>query len=122
MMRLLSGLPDGVVGIDATGEIDDDDYEDVLRPAVEECLTRHDKLRLLYVLGSEFEEFEGDAMWEDAKFGASFFTSFERIAVVTDVTWIRRSMKLLGWMIPGEVRHFPVADQAAATAWIVADL
>jgi SpoIIAA-like len=122
MMKLIPGLPDVVVGIEASDEIEDDDYEDVLRPAVEDRLSRHAKIRLLYVLGEEYEGYDDDAVWEDAKFGTKFFTSFERIAVVTDATWVRRSVKLLGWMMPGEFRYYPLAERAAATAWITADV
>lgn len=120
MLRLMTDLPDGVVGIDASGEIDEHDYDDVLRPAVEAALVGRDKIRLLYVLGPEFEGYEHDAMWEDAKFGAKFFTAFERIAVVTDASWVRRSVKVFGWMIPGEFRHFAIADLAAAREWVTA--
>jgi hypothetical protein len=120
MMKLIRGLPDHVVGIEAIGEVEDDDYEDVLRPAVNDHLKRHPKIRLLYVLGEDFEKYDDDAMWEDTKFAAKFFTSFERIAVVSDATWVRRTVKMLGWMVPGEFRYFPLAERATATEWIVA--
>lgn len=42
-----------MIGVRAIGEVDDDD-EDVLAPAIEDRLTRHGKVRLLYVLGEEF--------------------------------------------------------------------
>jgi hypothetical protein len=32
---------------------------------VEQALSEHDKVRLLYVLGAEFTGFSGGAMWED---------------------------------------------------------
>jgi len=118
-MKLIPGLPDHVVGIEAIGEVEDDDYEDVLRPAVNDRLKRHPKIRLLYVLGADFEEYDDDAMWEDAKFGAKFFTSFDRIAVVTDAKWVRRTVKMLGWMVPGEFNYYPLAERSAATEWIV---
>ena len=44
------------------------------------------KVRIVYVLGPEFEEYEGDAMWEDAKLGMHHMFDFERVGVVTDVT------------------------------------
>lgn len=122
MLTLTTDLPAGVVGIEATGEIDEHDYVDVLRPAIDAALTGRDKIRLLYVLGKDFEGYEHDAIWEDAKLGAEFFTAFERVAVVTDATWVRRSVKLFGWMIPGEFRHFPLSDLAAAREWVVADM
>lgn len=118
MFELIPDLPDQVLGVRAIGELDDDDYDDVLVPAIEDRLARHDKIRLLYVLGPEFEGFEADAMWEDAKLGAKTFTSYERIAVVTDSTMVRRSVKAFGWLMPGDVRTFAVAELDAATSWI----
>lgn len=118
MLELLPDLPDNVVGIKAIGDVEDDDYEDVLIPAIEDRLERHEKIRLLYVLGPEFEGYEADAVWEDAKLGMKTFTSYERIAVVTDSTLIRRSVKAFGWLMPGDVKVYAVADQADAAAWI----
>lgn len=118
MFELIPGLPDNVLGVRAIGDVDDDDYEDVLVPEIEDRLSRHEKIRFLYVLGPEFEGFEADAVWEDAKLGMRTFTSYERIAIVTDSALLGRSVKAFGWLMPGEVRVFAVADLAAATTWI----
>lgn len=118
MLEMLPGLPDQVLGIKAIGEVDDDDYEKVLVPAIEDRLTRHEKIRMLYVLGPEFEGYEDDAAWEDAKLAMKTFTSYERIAVVTDSTSVRRSIKAFGWLMPGEVKLFPVGGLVEARTWI----
>ena len=120
MLELLPGLPDNVLGIKAVGEVEEDDYEDILVPAIEDRLERHDKIRLLYVLGPEFEGYDGEAMWEDAKLGFKTFTSYDRVAVVTDAVWVRRSVKAFGWMMPGDVDVFPVDDLARAREWVSA--
>ena len=117
-MELLTGLPDQVVGVRAVGEVEDDDYEQVLEPAVRDRLSRHDKIRLLYVLGPEFTGYDADAMWEDTKFGAKTFTDYDRMAIVTDTTWLRRTVKAFGWAIPGEVRVFPYDGLDEARTWI----
>ncbi len=77
MLEVLSGFPDNVLGIDAIGEVEDDDYEDVLVPAIDDRLSRHDKIRLVFVLGPEFERYEAGALWEDTKLGMKTFTSYE---------------------------------------------
>lgn len=118
MMERIPGLSDNVVGVRATGEIEDDDYEDVLDPAISAALEQHDKIRLLYVLGEEFTGFDHEAMWEDTKLGFKTFTSYERMAIVTDSTWVRRSIKAVGWLIPGEVRVFHLDALDEATAWV----
>lgn len=121
MIELIEELPDNVIGAVARGEVDDDDYEDVLDPAIEDKLSRHDKLRFLYVLGDEFEGYEGDAALEDAKLGMRTFTNWERIAIVTDSKLIGRSVAATGWLMPGTVKWFSLADQADATTWVTAD-
>jgi hypothetical protein len=118
MIERLDGYPDGVLAIEASGEVSDDDYEDVLEPAIADLLTRHDKIRLLYRLGEDFEGYEGDAMWEDAKLGMRNFTKFDRAAIVTDTTWVRRSVKAFGWMMPGHVRVFALSEMDGASSWV----
>ncbi len=119
MLELIDGLPDDVIGVTAHGDVTDDDYEDVLVPAIEDRRSRHDKIRLLYVLGEEFTGYEADAMWEDAKLGLRTFTAYDKIAVVTDAAWMRRAVSAFGWLIPGQVRVFDTAARDEATAWIV---
>jgi hypothetical protein len=117
-MQLINDLPDQVVGVRAIGEVDDDDYDDVLAPAIEDRLTRHDKVRLLYILGPEFTGYETEAMWEDTKLGFKTFTKYDKMAIVTDTSWLRRSVKAFGWLIPGEVKVYPYDQLEQARAWI----
>lgn len=117
-MELIPDLPGNVVGVRAIGEVDDDDYDDVLEPAIDAALQQSDKIHLLYVLGPEFSGFEADAMWEDTKLGFKTFTDYERLAVVTDSTWVRRAVKAFGWLIPGDVVVYSDDRLAEATAWI----
>lgn len=117
-MELIEDLPDGVVGVRAIGEVDDDDYEDVFEPAIAAALEQHDKIRLLYVLGPEFTGYDADAAWEDAKLGIKTFNSYERLAIVTDAAWVRRSVKAVGWLIPGDVSVFAYADLDTAREWV----
>jgi SpoIIAA-like len=118
MIKLLQDLPENVVAAEAIGHVDETDYRDVLEPAVAAALERHDKLRLLYVLGEEFEGLSAGASWEDMKLGIGHWGAWERIAVVTDRDWIAHTVKALGWMLPGSVRVFPLTERAGAVAWV----
>ncbi|MEZ5140971.1 MAG: STAS/SEC14 domain-containing protein [Acidimicrobiales bacterium] len=118
MIELIPGLPDNVVGFVAKGEVRAEDYEQVLAPAVDDALGRHDKLRLLYVLGADFTGYSGGATWEDGKLGMRHLTSWEKIAVVSDKDWVRHTVNVLGYLIPGQVKVFAVADEADASEWV----
>ena len=117
MIRVMDGLPDNVLGVEATGKVTDADYEQVLTPAVEAKIAAHGKIRYVYVLGEEFEGWTLGGMWEDAKLGGGELGNFEKIAVVTDKDWIRHTVKGFGWMIPGDVKVFAVAELEDAIAW-----
>ena len=45
MMKLLTHLPDHVVGVSASGQIDAKDYETVLIPAIDAALQKHKRIR-----------------------------------------------------------------------------
>ena len=122
MIRLLSDMPVGVLGLEAIDDVDEEDYHDVLVPAVEAAIAEHGKVRLVYVLGPEFDEYEREAVWEDVKLGARHASSFERIAVVTDARWVAPAMRVFSILLPGQARAFPLAEREAATQWAAGDV
>ena len=69
--RILEGLPSNVIGVEASGRVTDDDYENVLVPAVRATLDDEGKIRFIYILGDEFEGWTMGALWDDAKLGFS---------------------------------------------------
>jgi len=44
-----------------------------------------------------------------------------RFAVVTDVEWIKQTLKFFGFLIPGGLKVFPTAEAGQARKWIAAD-
>jgi hypothetical protein len=120
MFQLIDGAASNVVAVRATGKVTAQDYATVLAPAVAKATAGGRKARLLYELGADFGGYEAGAVLADAKLGIADFAAFEKIAVVTDVDWIRHSIRLFGPLIPGDVRVFALSDMDAAHAWISA--
>ena len=118
MLKRIIDLPDNVLGFKASGEVTADDYKSVLVPGIEKKLRETKRVRLLYVLGDDFKGYTGAAAWEDAKVGLRHLTHFERVAVVTGVDWIRKTVKAIGFAIPCEVRLFQNDALQAAREWI----
>jgi hypothetical protein len=118
MFEIVDGLPPDVIGIRARGRVSGSDYESVLLPAVERATAAGRKARLLLLLGEGFEGYDPTAMLADTEVDMRHLRSFERIAVVSDTGWVRQAVHLFGPLIPGEVRVFAEADEAAAMAWI----
>ena len=120
MIEPLPDFPDNVVAMACRGHVTRKDYETVLIPAVEAALGKHDKVRLYYEIGPDFTGIDPAAVWEDFSIGMSHLTRWERIAVVTDVDWIRNTMQFFRFLLPGEMRVVPVAEAGKARDWISA--
>ena len=82
-----------------------------------ECLARGGGIRLLIVIDAGFDRFEAGALWEDLKFGLGpglELSRWERMALVSDAGWVHHAISLFGWLVPGDVRVFPLVDEADA--------
>ena len=120
MIEQLSNFPDNVVAIRCKERVTKADYESVLVPAVENALKKHDKVRIYYEITPDYSGFDAGAMWEDFKVGMEHLTRWERIALVTDVEWIKHTMQLFGFITPGEMKVFSTSQADEARAWISA--
>lgn len=122
MLKKMYDMPPGTLGFEAVGEVDDDDVEKVLAPALRQWTAERGKIRLLYLLGSRLDEYEGDAISENAKYVARHPSAFERVAVVSDEEWLGRAIKALSLLLPGQAKAFPIRELAAAKTWLAEGL
>ena len=117
MFKLIEGLPQDVLAVEATGKVTHKDYLDTLIPKAEAMMAKG-PIRLLYVIGNDFAGFELEALWDDGEFGLKHWHDFSRIAVVADQAWLRAAVSMFTPFFRGEVRIFQVSELAAAKAWI----
>ena len=97
-------------------------FEDVVAPVLRQQIASGHKLRLLYLLGPQLSDYDGDAAQEEFKFAARHATAYERVAIVTDESWLRPALRLISVLVPGKIRGFPVADLADARSWVAEGL
>jgi hypothetical protein len=81
---------------------------------MQKSLKRHDKIRLYYELNSRFP----GAAWDELDFGLEHASRCERVAIVTDIGWVRLTVKALRFLIPSEIRVFPTVQADEGRAWI----
>ena len=122
MFKQIFDMPLGTVGFEAVGEIDEDDFEDVVAPVLRQQIADGYKVRLLYLLGPRLREYEGDAAQEELKFAARHATAYERVGVVSDESWLRPALRIVSVLVPGKIRAFPVADLDDAKRWVAEGL
>jgi SpoIIAA-like len=122
MIERMDDVSAGVIGIRASGKLTKDDYESVLEPALKEAIDSGEA-RVLFVL-PDFEGLEPEAWLEDVKTGLGVElknrSAWKKLAVVTGVDWVAKSMRLFAWAMPGELRVFEMDEMDKATEWVAA--
>lgn len=118
MIIVRDDMPTGLIAMEAVGEVTRADYQDIIRPELERAFAHGEKVRFLYVLGSQFKGFEPAALIDDAKLGIKHLGDFARIAVVCDVKWVNHAIKLINVATPCPVKNFTVEDEAQAISWL----
>ena len=119
MIERLTGFPDNVVAIVCDGRVTRRDYEDVLMPLIEAALNRHEKVRLYYETGYDFMGVE-PGVSQEFNVGMDHLLRWDRIAIVTDIDWIRETVRAFSFLLPGAVEIFPLEEGPAARTWILA--
>jgi hypothetical protein len=120
MVERMDDVPAGVIGVRASGKLTKDDYAGVLEPALKEAMDSGDA-RVLFVL-TDFDGLELGATFEDLKTGLDVELAhrkdWKRLAVVTDVDWVARAMRMFAWAMPGELKVFDDMDELEeAKSW-----
>jgi len=114
MIEIVEGLPDNVLGVVVKGRVTKKDCSDVFLPALEKALQWHHKLHLYYEIRSRYP----GAAWEEINLGIGLSPVWERVAVVTDVAWIRHTVQALRLLIPSDIRVFATSQIPEGLAWV----
>ena len=85
--------------------------------SAQRSLERND-VRLLYVVGDDFESYSPGALWADTKLWASRVKAWKKVAIVSDADWLENSVTAFGWLVPGQFRVFDSDDVDDAKMWL----
>ncbi|MGE3272121.1 MAG: STAS/SEC14 domain-containing protein [Chloroflexota bacterium] len=122
MLERIGQLPEGIIGIRASGTVTRADYEAAVQPLFDEVYGQGRRVRFLYQIGPNFEGFTPGAALEDARVGLRHLRLFERCAVVSDVGWVREASRMVGPLLPCPLKVFPNAEYDEAVAWLSAPI
>jgi hypothetical protein len=119
MIEVLSDMPPGVTGFRVSGRLRGEDLR-AFAPQMSELLTGGE-IRIVEVVGSDYEGFGPGGLAEDLKLGLGALfkhhANFKRIAVVSDKEWVGHTLHALAWMVPGELAFFGLDDLERAKEW-----
>ena len=114
--------PENVFAIEVVGKLEKDDYEKVLVPAVQKMIDGPGEIRAVFVFGDRYEGLTAGATWADLKLYVGELlhrelSKWKRCAIVTELDWLRHSIAMFHWMMPGEVEVFVPSKVQEAIAW-----
>ena len=118
MFKKIKNAPPHVVAFDAIGRVSDKDYRTVLIPAIEDKLKHQTNARVLMRFGPEFDGYTARAIIDDTVFGLRHTENFQRLAVVTNVPWIRYAVALFRPLVSGRTKLFALDEETEALDWI----
>ncbi len=116
MISPIEGLPEGVLGFDIGDKITTADYEDILGPAIWAQAEAGNGVRAVVRL-SQCPSMSAGAMWDDIKLATAYCGQWRRIAMLADASWIKASIRVTNFMMPGQFRAFDLDQFDEAVEW-----
>lgn len=118
MIDILPESQGKILGIRAVGTLTDHDYKTVLIPRLETIIREHGTSRVLFHMDEDFQGWEMEAMWDDAKFGMAHRNDFEKCAVIGGPRWVEWGAKLGALFMKTELRTYSHDQLKEAWEWI----
>ena len=121
---MITKLPESsknAIGFLVSGKLADEDYRDVLIPALEEAVKTGNKFRILFRM-ENFGGWTAHGAWDDF-INYPRFMSCERMAVVIDDNWhdfMTWLFSVFARMTHAEIRFFKSAQMDDAWNWLKA--
>ncbi|MDP9349459.1 MAG: STAS/SEC14 domain-containing protein [Gemmatimonadota bacterium] len=120
MLALLDLGVDNLLAYRLDGDVDAADVDRIFK-AVDEKLSRHERLRV-YAEVHQLSAVTPQALWRDLELSAtrlSVLSRTERVALVTDLQWLRQALTLPNPLLSGiQLRVFSLSEQHLAQSWI----
>ena len=121
MLTEITGLPDHIFGVRATGEVTTNDLKDVLLPGLARTSDRFGEIRYLLVLETEVKNFTTGAWIQDVKAGLQNFTNWKKIAVISNEKSVEWFSNFFTFLIPGSAKGFKPEELDEAKLWLTAE-
>ena len=117
MMTLREESTEKVVVLQATGEVTDEDYKNVLIPALEKLLQTQGEMRAVIYFDDGFSDYALGAMVDDAVFGMKNITNFKKVSVMGLHGWMEAFVTFANTIAPNIVQEFRPDEMEKALAW-----
>lgn len=118
MISLINTTPPNVAAFRAAGEVDRDDYKNVVFPEIEQLVKKYDKINFMLVLDTDMKNFTAGAILSDLGVGLKHFTKWHKMAIVSESGAINRFTDFFSFIAPGEAKGFTHEQLKEAEEWV----
>jgi hypothetical protein len=118
MTELIPGLPEHIVAASCRRGLSGEEFDRVLRPAMETALDIYERIDVVLVLDEQPGDPSSRALWDDGRLGMSDLRKFRRLALVSDLDWVRTLVSTFGFFAPCSLKRFGIDELDAALRWI----
>ena len=118
MIELIESLPSGTLGFSCSGRLSGEEMQRRVIPSIEAALLEFDHVKVMVVFEPNFEGLSLEAVWDDTNFGLRHWDGLEKLAVVTNLGWVRNGMRALAVLLPCPVHLFNLEEQDNARRWL----
>lgn len=118
MLTKIDNLPEYVLGVRATGEVDKNDLDNVLLPGLKDLTDRYGEIYYLLVLETPVENFTAGAWWKDLVAGIKHLSRWKKMAIVTDQKAVEKFTDLFSYVSPGDAKGFELSELDEAISWV----
>jgi hypothetical protein len=118
MLTRIEDVPSYVVAFRATGEVNKDDYDKILMPAIDTADKLHGHIHFLFQLETPVKNFSTGAWLEDAWSGLKHYRGWKKVAIVSDEQAVETFTNKFSAFIPGQTKGFKLSELEAAKKWV----
>lgn len=121
MITIIDDAPDNAAAFKATGDVNKEDYRNVVIPAIDALVKKQDKINFMLVLDTAIKNFSIGAFLQDLGVGLKHFTKWHKMAIVSESGVINRFSDLFSYIAPGEAKGFTHSELEKAKEGVSAN-
>ena len=111
-------MPSNVAAFRAIGEVDRDDYKNIVIPEFELLVKKQDKINFMLVLDTAMKNFTVGAILSDLAVGLKHFTRWNKMAIVSESGIINHFTDFFSYIAPGKAKGFTHDQLSEAEVWV----
>jgi hypothetical protein len=118
MLTRIEDVPNYVVAFKATGEVNKEDYDKILMPAIDNADKTHGHIHFLFLLETPVKNFSAGAWLEDAWIGLKHYRGWKKVAIVSGEHGVEIFTNKFTFFIPGKIKGFKPSEIELAKKWV----